>query len=138
MGDLRRLRSPADLNARGISVRLEAIDALETHSQETRQELAGANARPVGAGRQRLTNRSRPHCTRFPQPRAVTAIYFAARPRVDAHNGLDGPQESGWPRRRASTSAGTQGTRAAGRTNRRYAAGTAAATSARYVAAAER
>jgi hypothetical protein len=32
------------LNARGISVRLEAIDALETHFQDTHQELAGANA----------------------------------------------------------------------------------------------
>src|SRR4029453_9164227 len=35
---------PADINARGISVRLEAIDALETHFEETHQELAGANA----------------------------------------------------------------------------------------------
>ena len=35
---------PPDLNARGISVRLEAIDALETHFAETHQELAGANA----------------------------------------------------------------------------------------------
>jgi endonuclease YncB( thermonuclease family) len=35
---------PPDLNARGISVRLEAIDALETHFSETHQELAGANA----------------------------------------------------------------------------------------------
>lgn len=33
-----------DLNARGISVRLEAIDALETHFALTHQELAGANA----------------------------------------------------------------------------------------------
>lgn len=32
------------LNARGISVRLEAIDALETHFQDTHQELVGANA----------------------------------------------------------------------------------------------
>jgi hypothetical protein len=32
------------INARGISVRLEAIDALETHFAETHQELAGANA----------------------------------------------------------------------------------------------
>jgi len=36
--------TPPDLNARGISVRLEAIDALETHFGETHQELAGANA----------------------------------------------------------------------------------------------
>jgi hypothetical protein len=36
-------RAP-DLGARGISVRLEAIDALETHFAETHQELAGANA----------------------------------------------------------------------------------------------
>ena len=36
--------APPDLNARGISVRLEAIDALETHFGETHQELAGANA----------------------------------------------------------------------------------------------
>jgi hypothetical protein len=35
---------PPDINARGISVRLEAIDALETHFHETHQELAGANA----------------------------------------------------------------------------------------------
>ena len=35
---------PPDINARGISVRLEAIDALETHFSETHQELAGADA----------------------------------------------------------------------------------------------
>jgi endonuclease YncB( thermonuclease family) len=35
---------PPDLNARGISVRLEAVDALETHFGETHQELLGANA----------------------------------------------------------------------------------------------
>jgi endonuclease YncB( thermonuclease family) len=35
---------PPDINGRGISVRLEAIDALETHFAETHQELAGANA----------------------------------------------------------------------------------------------
>jgi hypothetical protein len=35
---------PPDLNARGISARLEAIDALETHFGETHQELTGANA----------------------------------------------------------------------------------------------
>jgi endonuclease YncB( thermonuclease family) len=40
----RRFGTPADLNVRGISVRLEAIDALETHFGETHQELAGANA----------------------------------------------------------------------------------------------
>jgi endonuclease YncB( thermonuclease family) len=40
----RRSGTPPDLNARGISVRLEAIDALETHFAETHQELAGANA----------------------------------------------------------------------------------------------
>jgi hypothetical protein len=40
----RRSGRPPDINARGISVRLEAIDALETHFQETHQELAGANA----------------------------------------------------------------------------------------------
>jgi endonuclease YncB( thermonuclease family) len=33
-----------DLNERGISVRLEAIDALETHFEGAHQELAGANA----------------------------------------------------------------------------------------------
>jgi endonuclease YncB( thermonuclease family) len=33
-----------DINSRGISVRLEAIDALETHFSETHQELAGADA----------------------------------------------------------------------------------------------
>ncbi|MDF5755778.1 lamin tail domain-containing protein [Spongiactinospora sp. TRM90649] len=36
--------TPPGINARGISVRLEAIDALETHFGETHQELAGANA----------------------------------------------------------------------------------------------
>jgi hypothetical protein len=36
-------RAP-QINARGISVRLEAIDALETHFGETHQELVGANA----------------------------------------------------------------------------------------------
>jgi endonuclease YncB( thermonuclease family) len=35
---------PPGLNSRGISVRLEAIDALETHFSDTHQELAGANA----------------------------------------------------------------------------------------------
>src|SRR3954452_14835218 len=35
---------PAEINRRGISVRLEAIDALETHFSETHQELAGADA----------------------------------------------------------------------------------------------
>jgi endonuclease YncB( thermonuclease family) len=33
-----------DINERGISVRLEAIDALETHFDGAHQELAGANA----------------------------------------------------------------------------------------------
>lgn len=40
----RRSGRPPGINARGISVRLEAIDALETHFEETHQELAGANA----------------------------------------------------------------------------------------------
>ncbi len=40
----RRSGRPPDINGRGISVRLEAIDALETHFAETHQELAGANA----------------------------------------------------------------------------------------------
>lgn len=40
----RRSGRPARLNARGVSVRLEAIDALETHFGETHQMLAGANA----------------------------------------------------------------------------------------------
>ncbi|WP_043627634.1 lamin tail domain-containing protein [Nonomuraea candida] len=40
----RRSGRPPDLNARGVSVRLEAIDALETHFSETHQELDGANA----------------------------------------------------------------------------------------------
>jgi hypothetical protein len=35
---------PPAINARGISVRLEAIDALETHFGETHQELDGADA----------------------------------------------------------------------------------------------
>jgi endonuclease YncB( thermonuclease family) len=42
---LRRISGNApDLSPRGISVRLEAIDALETHFAEAHQELAGANA----------------------------------------------------------------------------------------------
>ncbi|GAA4987754.1 endonuclease YncB(thermonuclease family) [Nonomuraea thailandensis] len=40
----RRSGRPPNINARGISVRLEAIDALETHFEETHQELDGANA----------------------------------------------------------------------------------------------
>jgi endonuclease YncB( thermonuclease family) len=40
----RRSGRPPDINARGISVRLEAVDALETHFGETHQELAGASA----------------------------------------------------------------------------------------------
>jgi hypothetical protein len=40
----RRSGRPPDINARGISVRLEAIDALEIHFGETHQELAGADA----------------------------------------------------------------------------------------------
>jgi Lamin Tail Domain len=40
----RRSGVPPDINARGISARLEAIDTLETHFGETHQELAGANA----------------------------------------------------------------------------------------------
>ncbi|WP_305788208.1 lamin tail domain-containing protein [Symbioplanes lichenis] len=36
--------TPPDLTARGISVRLEAIDAMETHFAEAHQELLGANA----------------------------------------------------------------------------------------------
>jgi Lamin Tail Domain len=36
-------RAP-DINSRGISVRLEAIDTLETHFNEMHQELLGANA----------------------------------------------------------------------------------------------
>jgi hypothetical protein len=35
---------PPHINARGVSVRLEAIDALETHFDEAHQELGGANA----------------------------------------------------------------------------------------------
>lgn len=40
----RRSGRPADITARGVSVRLEAIDALETHFGDTHQELVGANA----------------------------------------------------------------------------------------------
>ncbi|WP_206069005.1 thermonuclease family protein [Nonomuraea composti] len=40
----RRSGRPPNINRRGISVRLEAIDALETHFAETHQELEGANA----------------------------------------------------------------------------------------------
>ena len=32
------------INARGISVRMEGIDTLETHFEQSHQELAGANA----------------------------------------------------------------------------------------------
>ena len=35
---------PPGLSARGVSVRLEAVDALETHFEEAHQELNGANA----------------------------------------------------------------------------------------------
>ncbi|MBU2665086.1 lamin tail domain-containing protein [Actinoplanes bogorensis] len=35
--------TPPDINRRGISVRLEAVDALETHFNETHQELEGAD-----------------------------------------------------------------------------------------------
>ncbi|SEF77060.1 Lamin Tail Domain [Nonomuraea solani] len=40
----RRSGTPPQINRRGISARLEAIDALETHFAETHQELEGANA----------------------------------------------------------------------------------------------
>jgi endonuclease YncB( thermonuclease family) len=40
----RRSGTPADLGLRGISIRLEAIDALETHFAGAHQELEGANA----------------------------------------------------------------------------------------------
>src|SRR5512139_244461 len=40
----RRSGRPPDITARGISVRFEAIDALETHFGDTHQELVGANA----------------------------------------------------------------------------------------------
>jgi endonuclease YncB( thermonuclease family) len=40
----RRSGRPAQINSRGISVRLEAIDALETHFDNDHQELAGATA----------------------------------------------------------------------------------------------
>ena len=40
----RRSGRPAQINSRGISVRLEAIDALETHFNNDHQELAGATA----------------------------------------------------------------------------------------------
>jgi endonuclease YncB( thermonuclease family) len=39
----RRSGRPPAINRRGISVRLEAIDALETHFEQTHQQLAGAN-----------------------------------------------------------------------------------------------
>lgn len=48
---------PPNINQRGISVRLEAVDALETHFDETHQELAGANAaRDALLGRLGFTN----------------------------------------------------------------------------------
>ncbi|SDH03955.1 lamin tail domain-containing protein [Nonomuraea jiangxiensis] len=40
----RRSGRPPNITSRGISVRLEAVDALETHFEETHQELTGANA----------------------------------------------------------------------------------------------
>jgi len=39
----RRSGRPPKINDRGISVRLEAIDALETHFENTHQELTGGN-----------------------------------------------------------------------------------------------
>jgi endonuclease YncB( thermonuclease family) len=39
----RRSGRPPAINSRGISVRLEAIDALETHFEEAHQQLVGAN-----------------------------------------------------------------------------------------------
>ena len=50
---------PPQINSRGISVRLEAIDALETHFDETHQELAGANARAGRAARPARVHRRR-------------------------------------------------------------------------------
>jgi endonuclease YncB( thermonuclease family) len=38
----RRSGTPADLGARGVSIRLEGVDALETHFADTHQETAGA------------------------------------------------------------------------------------------------
>jgi endonuclease YncB( thermonuclease family) len=40
----RRSGRPAEINGRGVSVRLEAIDALETHFGENHQEILGARA----------------------------------------------------------------------------------------------
>lgn len=40
----RRSGRAPDIGPRGISVRMEALDALETHFEETHQELVGANA----------------------------------------------------------------------------------------------
>ena len=40
----RRSGVPADLGPRGVSVRLEAVDALETHFGDAHQELVGATA----------------------------------------------------------------------------------------------
>jgi hypothetical protein len=40
----RRSGRPPNISGRGVSVRLEAVDALETHFADTHQELAGANA----------------------------------------------------------------------------------------------
>lgn len=53
----RRSGRPPGINARGISVRLEGIDALETHFEETHQELLGANqARDALLSRLGFTN----------------------------------------------------------------------------------
>jgi endonuclease YncB( thermonuclease family) len=53
----RRSGRPPRINSRGISVRLEAIDALETHFAETHQQLASANrARDVLLDKLGFTN----------------------------------------------------------------------------------
>ena len=64
----------------------------------------------VGAVKE-LTNRSTPDSTRYPRPRAVTASYFNARPRVHADNGPGHPRagpprgsSAGCGRRRAGPS----------------------------------
>ena len=67
----RRSGTSPDINSRGISVRLEAIDALETHFAETHQELTGGNdARGALLAHLRFTNitYSRTCRTRFSRP----------------------------------------------------------------------
>ncbi|GAA2709925.1 thermonuclease family protein [Actinoplanes palleronii] len=82
----RRSGAPPDINRRGISVRLEAVDALETHFGGTHQEFAGANA-----ARDRLLDRLGFTSVRF-FPDLPNKIESADQDTVRGHvlsNGID-------------------------------------------------